>query len=712
MHCLMVSRARTGFLACLAGSLIAPAALAAEPQALALSDDGVWTVLNELPQPIAQGEAYIRANKFASVKLDLPAMKATLERAPMEFTAEAWNKPLIVEFPMPDGTFQKFSVVESPIMELGLALQFPDWKTYSGQGIDDPTAKVRFDVTDYGFRAQTRGANGALYIDPVTWHNTEYYGVYHKADLANSAPDWKCDVGGMAPHFPDPKGGAANYGTELRNYRIAMAGTGEYSAFHGGVTNALANIVTTVNRVNGIYEDDLAVRVTLIANNNLIVYPSSGSDPYSGTNPGVMIDQNTPNLNAVIGVGNYDVGHVISAANGGGVAYLQAVCKSVKGGGCSTLPSPKGDGFDVDYVAHEIGHQFAGSHTFNNCGGADGLACEPGSGITIMGYAGICGTLDLAPHSIAAFHVLSQNQMRNWIVSGTGATCFTTIATGNSIPTVEAGLNYTIPKQTPFTLTATASDPDSDALLYSWEQTTQSGTAVNLVSGNFPDTGVNPIIMSFLPSSSPSRTVPKSPNLWTGAVSKGETLPTTNRTIPMRCTVRDSKGGVKWDTMTITSNATAGPFVVTAPNTFVNWPGNSNQNVTWNVALTNAAPINTANVQIELTTNQGVSWTDLGTFPNNGSASITVPNINTTTARVRVKAVGNIYFDISNVNFTITQSTVCDADCDTSGSLSIDDFICFQTLFALGDPAADCDASGSLSIDDFICFQTLFAIGC
>jgi hypothetical protein len=217
-------------------------------------------------------------------------------------------------------------------------------------------------------------------------------------------------------------------------------------------------------------------------------------------------------------------------------------------------------------VAHELGHQFAGDHTFNNCGGSDGLACEPGSGITIMGYAGICGTNNIANNSIPAFHVLSQNQMRNWIVSASGATCFTTIATGNGIPTVEAGPNYTIPKGTPFTLTATASDPNGDALLYSWEQATQSSTSVALSGSNYPDTGTNPIIMSFAPNASPSRTVPQvAKPLDRRPSPKAKPFPTTNRTIPMRCTVRDGKGGVKWDVMTITSNATAGPFVITAP---------------------------------------------------------------------------------------------------------------------------------------------------
>jgi Metallo-peptidase family M12B Reprolysin-like len=696
------------------GASMTPAARAAEPQVIRLSDDGLWTVLRELPPDVSGGRAYIRANKFAAVHLDLTGMRLALAAAPMEFTPEAWEEPLVLELPTPDGTFQKFKIVESPIMEPGLGVLYPDFKTYSGQGIDDPTAKVRFDLTTYGFRAQTRSADGALYIDPVTWYDTTYYSVYNRADLDHSAPDWKCGVSDVGPRIHDSPWEPENYGTELRNYRLAVAGTGEYSVFHGGVTNALANIVTTVNRVNGVFEDDLAVRVTLVANNNLIVYPNAATDPYAGTNPGSMVDQNTPNLNAVIGVGNYDVGHILSAANGGGVAYLQAVCKSVKGGGCSTHPNPKGDPFDIDYVAHELGHQFAGSHTFNNCGGSDGLACEPGSGITIMSYAGICGAQNVANNSIAALHVLSQNQMRNWIVSAGGATCFTTIATGNGIPVVEAGGNYTIPVGTPFTLVATGSDPNGDALLYSWEQATQSAVAVAYNAGiqNFPDTGVNPIIVSKLPGASPERTIPRSPNLYNNTQFKGETLPTTSRSIPMRCTVRDSKGGVKWDTMTITSTTAAGPFLVTAPNTLVNWPGNSNQSVTWNTAGTNVAPIGTSQVTIDLTTNAGLSWTNLGTFPNSGSAIVTVPNISTTTARVRVKAVGNIYFDLSNVNFTITASAVCDADCDGSGTLTIDDFICFQTLFALGDPGADCDGSGTLTIDDFICFQTLFAVGC
>jgi hypothetical protein len=299
-----------------------------------------------MPADVAAAPAYIRANSMAVVKLNLDAMKATLAKAPFEFTAAGWAQPLVLEFPMPDGSFQRFAVVESPIMEPGLAEQLPDFKTYSAQGLDDPTAKMRFDVTSYGLRAQTRTAEAALYIDPVSWNDATYFGVYNRADLPNSNADWKCHGGLVAGermpfrmNAPEPE----NYGTELRNYRIAMAGTGEYSTFHGGVTNALANIVTTVNRINGVYEDDLAVRITLIANNNLIVYPNAATDPYSGTNPNTMLGQNQTNLNAVIGTANYDVGHVVSAANGGGVAFLQSVCKSNKAQGCSTLPNPKGD---------------------------------------------------------------------------------------------------------------------------------------------------------------------------------------------------------------------------------------------------------------------------------------------------------------------------------------------------------------------------------
>jgi hypothetical protein len=455
-------------------------------------------------------------------------------------------------------------------------------------------------------------------------------------------------------------------GTQMRTYRLALAATGEYTAFYGGtVAGALAGMVTTMNRVNSIYERDLAVHMNLVANDNLLIYTDAATDPYTNRDGVAMLSQNQTNLTNIIGTGNYDIGHVFSTG-GGGVAYLGVVCAStLKARGVTGLSAPVGDAFDVDYVAHEMGHQFGGNHTFNgstsNCGGGNrnaGTAYEPGSGSTIMGYAGICGAEDLQPHSDDYFHAGNQAEMITFLTSGGGSTCGVVTSTGNTVPTASAGPDFTIPANTPFSLTAFSIDgyPNNPTLTYAWEE-------FDLGAASPPNTddGSRPIFRSFPPASSPTRTFPRLSSLVSNTLPLGESLPTTNRAMTFRVTVRDNAAGggaTNSDDMVLSVTTAAGPFVVTAPNTAVTWPRGTSQAVTWNVANTSAAPVSTASVKITLSTDGGLTYPTVlaASTPNNGSATITVPNVVTTMARVRVEAIGNVFFDISNVNFTIAGS--------------------------------------------------------
>ncbi|MFN9968584.1 MAG: reprolysin-like metallopeptidase, partial [Phycisphaerae bacterium] len=311
----------------------------------------------------------------------------------------------------------------------------------------------------------------------------------------------------------------------------------------------------------------------------------------------------------------------------------------------------------IDYVAHELGHQFGGNHTFNSgvCAANRNAATsvEPGSGSTIMAYAGICGGDDLQANSDPYFHSRSIDEITAHVSS---RTCDVEVAIVNTVPTVNAGSAFTIPIGTPYTLTGSGSDGDGDALTYCWEQRIAGSAAQTAVSGNFPDVGTNPYQRSINPATVTTRQFPRNSNLIVNTLLKGETLPATTRAIPYRLTVRDGKGGQNFADVNITSTTAAGPFAVTAPNTAVSWAGLSSQTVTWNVAGTTANGVNTANVAIELSTNGGTSFTTtiLASTANDGSEVITVPNTASTQARVRVRAVGNIFFDISNANFTIT----------------------------------------------------------
>ncbi len=302
----------------------------------------------------------------------------------------------------------------------------------------------------------------------------------------------------------------SNGGT-LRTYRAAIAATGEYTTFHGGtVAGGLAGIVTTLNRVNGVYERDLSVRMILIANNNLIVYTNGATDPYTNGNGSTMLGQNQSNLDSVIGTANYDIGHVVSTG-GGGVATLNSPCNATtKARGVTGSGSPIGDPFDIDYVAHEMGHQFGGNHTFNggtgSCAGGNRSAAnafEPGSGSTIQAYAGICGSEDLQNNSDDYFHVRSLEEM---VAFTNGTSCDLEPPNGNTAPAATPAAACTIPANTPFSLTGSATDVNGDGLTYTWEE-------YDLGAAGPPNTdnGARPIFRSYLPGTSPTRYFPSLP---------------------------------------------------------------------------------------------------------------------------------------------------------------------------------------------------------
>jgi hypothetical protein len=619
------------------------------------------------------GERRIVPRRYRLLRADLPALQALLRRAPAEGSLEAQTRPLVLDLPWPDGSPRRFRIEEAPILAPELAARFPAIRTYLGQGLDDPAATARLDLTPAGFHAQVLSPEGAVYIDPYRTGDPVHHQSYRKADLHRpDAPPFRCEFDRANPEAERIVQEAEDRlrsegsvrtptGPTLRTYRLALAATGEYSVRvcqpqPVAVECALAAMVTSVNRVVGIYEVEAAIRMVLIPNNDQIVYLNGATDPYTNNNGATMLGQNQSNLDAVIGNANYDIGHVFSTG-GGGIASLAVPCVTgSKARGVTGLANPIGDGFDVDYVAHEMGHQYGALHTFNgttgSCSGnrSASAAYEPGSGSTIMAYAGICGAENLQPNSDPYFHSKSFDQ----IVAFSGGTgCDVETVTGNSAPSIDPSPSYTIPAQTPFTLTGSATDPDGDPLTYGWEQ-------YNLGTASPPNTdnGNRPIFRSFNPVPIPSRTFPKLADILNNTSSFGESLPTTTRTLTFRLTARDNRaggGGVDRAATTLSVTSAAGPFLVTQPNTAVVWTGGTSQNVAWNVGNTDTAPVNCSEVDLLLSIDGGQSFPHilLAGTPNDGSETISVPQFSTSAARVKVQCADNIFFDISNSNFTI-----------------------------------------------------------
>ncbi|MFT5130824.1 MAG: subtilisin-like proprotein convertase family protein, partial [Rhodothermales bacterium] len=528
-----------------------------------------------------------------------------------------------------------------------------------GNGVDVPAATARLDITPQGFHAQILSPGGAVYIDPQVRSRETYVSYYHRNAEQKNHQCLLEDAFATPRPKQDENRAERAIGDTLRTYRLAVTAQGEYTVFHGGAAQAMAAIVTTINRVNGIYETELSVRLELVANNNLLIYTDPATDPYSvNDSSGTTLDENQTNTDAVIGNSDYDVGHIFNTG-GGGLASLGVICfNSQKAEGATGRANPVGDAFDVDFVAHELGHQFGADHSFNgvtsSCSNRNSpTAYEPGSGVTIMGYAGICGADDLANNSIPYFNSGSFDQIIAYLDS---ESCESGTATGNNAPTVSAGSSMTIPALTPFTLTATGSDPDGHAVTYSWEQR-DLGPAKLVTNG---DDGSGPLFRPWTPTTSPSRTCPRLSDLLANTTVIGESLPATTRTLSFRVTARDNQaGGGGVNTAEVTHNvvATGTAFAVTSPNTAVSWSGA--QTVTWDVAGTTANGINAANVDILLSIDGGSSYgmTLASNTPNDGSEAVSIPNLNSTAARIKVQPVGNIFFDISNANFTITPLT-------------------------------------------------------
>ena len=642
--------------------------------AAAPADASLWSDIGQARAVSVDGVA-MRARV---ARLEFEQLQVMLQATPLERAAVPGRE---LTLPLPDGSMRQFRVKESPIMAPELAAKFPQFKTYAGHALDDSATSVRFDTTHKGFHAIIFTTEGTVYIDPEH-HPAQAaaasgrYKIYFKrqartreariqqrqclfeerAATASRARELTATVASLVT-----RSAALTTGPELREYRLAVAATGEYTAFHGGsVADGMAAIVTAMNRVNGIYETEVAVRMILVANNDLIVYTNSGTDPYSNNNGSAMLGQNQSNLDSVIQSANYDIGHVFST--GGGIAALGVPCfNPQKAEGVTGLSSPVGDPFFIDFVAHEMGHQYGGEHTFNgtagSCSGSNRngpTAYEPGSGSTVMAYAGICGAQDIQSHSDDHFHSASFDQITAYTQLSTGNNCPVVTATGNDAPSVDAGQGgFTIPIDTPFELTGSAADANGDDLEYRWEE-------FDLGPAGAPGSATSnaPLFRSFTAEPDPTRTFPRASDLLNNTQTIGELLPSYTRDLSFRLTALDNRsggGGVNYASIAFSVTTAAGPFLVQQPNTAVTWTANEQRTVTWDVAGTDTAPVSCSNVDISLSSDGGAVFSTLlaGDTPNDGSEDILVPNVETAQARIKVACSNNVFFDLSDSDFTI-----------------------------------------------------------
>ncbi|MCB0570538.1 MAG: T9SS type A sorting domain-containing protein [Phaeodactylibacter sp.] len=639
---------------------------------------GLWTDKDALSVRYAEGEPVPQLPRsFRLLALDLDGMKSLLQQAPERSAVRLSDSPALLEVPMPDGTMKAFRIRQAPVMHPDLARKFPQINSYEGQSADKPDQRIFFDFSPTGFHAiiLTAGEN-PVFLTPISKEDTEHYLCYYDKDYDHSLESIECQAEGHSLSI-------GNLGLnrqmlasdcQLRTYRLAVAADAEFTAASAtvadptGVNNAMASINTLVTTVNGIYQTELAIQLQLVANNNLLIFTNATTDGYTDGNQNTMASENQGIVDGIIGSGNYDVSHALgtsgSPTSSSGVSLgIGTVCNNgSKAQGATVVSNVSLPGGIATLIMHEWGHQFGADHTFNEntqpiCSNAGQLnaatAFEPGSGSTIMSYGGTCGTSNVQGFRDRYFHAISLQQIGNYVTTG-GGSCVTPTPIANNQPSVNAGADFTVPVSTPFMLTATGSDPDGDALTFCWEQMD------NQIISHPPSSTATggPVFRTFLPTPSPTRFFPNLPAIVSGTATPWEVLPSVTRNMNFRVTVRDNiatNGCTNEDNMAVSFDNSAGPFTVSSPASGACLYAGELATVSWNVAGTDLAPVNCANVDILLSIDGGLSFpiTLVSGTANDGTEQVLMPELNTPQARVMVKGSGNIFFNLNPGSFTL-----------------------------------------------------------
>ena len=652
----------------------------------AMAQDGLWSTV-----PKSSLQTYMNGRSAASplpsnyelVKLNRSLLQQLQQQAPLTKPGERSSvQPVRISVPLPiAGQSLSSAFTESPVLSDALAKQLTGFKTYE---LADPVThnlQGRLTITSQGVTGLIFTKKGSAYISPVNPDYPDVHMVYYVKDIPLKQPI-QCGVKELIDG-----NGAGNRvqaiqagDCRLRNYKLAVAATAEYTAWAGGQSQALVYIGTLVNDITAIYERDAGITFTLVSNNS-IIFTDALTDPYATVTfpTTATLSSNHSTITNALGSGNFDEGIVLNDGWNGGLARLGVVCSSTQkgeaaagldfGNGSNPVAGPQGPIF-TGTVAHEMAHQFSATHTMASInGGCNGnttaaTAYEPGGGSTIMAYAGVCSGNSYQTNSDLYFHGGSILQIDNYAVNS--AVCEPGVTTGNSAPIVTvAATSYTIPISTPFMLTATGTDADNNTLYYCWEQMNANATT-NAAPLATATTGPN--FRSYPPTTSNTRTFPRLTDLVNGASTTYEVLPSVSRTMTFQVMVRDEASGggcTTQQTVTVNTNTAAGAFTVTSQSAATSWTANGSNTatITWNVANTDLSPINCSNVDILLSGDGGITFTDTlaANTANDGTQTITIPNRPTVTGRVIVKARGNIFFNINAANITITSSCTVNA---------------------------------------------------
>lgn len=623
-------------------------------------------------------ERTIIPEKYEVYHLNTAGLKSYLSNAPLEFTTA---QGLQLEVPAPSRGLIKFKVFESPVMEAGISARYPSIKSYKAYALDG-TADMRFAVGPNGFYAAINTVDGEMYIDPYSEENTVDYIVYnvrdHKSDIYDKTP--MCGVEHESrPELHDRVQNSNRTDiVNLRVFRLAMACTGEWAqvARRRTVEKCLADMNTMVTRMNSIYEKEMAMRYVIIDNNDKLIFLDPKTDPYENSDEGKKIlGTNTSVINkqlSTVGGSNaYDIGHVLSICYDiGGVAHGGSACQTNKGNGVTCNNDNDLSKIVTRVMAHEVGHQFDASHTWNICSDykdqrAPNWTYEPGSGSTIMSYAGSCGSDNVLSDNDDYFHVGSLIQMYNKTYAGGNAfSCSQKIPTNNHFPVVSVPkVKYTIPVSTPFELRGSGTDEDGDKLTFCWEQYDlgpEQTLGTNGVEG--------PLFRSFKPAANGEvRFFPKPGNILSGNFSdKTEVLPNQSRELTFKLTARDNNAeaaGVVWSEYKLSVSDKAGPFKITYPETNATFKVGQIVTVTWDVANTDKAPVNCKNVNIYGSFLSALRDDDPNlvplalNVPNDGSHDIVIPNKISNLFRVVIKAADNIFLTSSRAPSKIEEAT-------------------------------------------------------